>query len=161
MFSKKATKIDEIFTGDLTLCSKCQIDGEDFINFCGLFIKHKLYLGCHCGTLNRIRLGNLDRLGCHRGCLPGTHWGLYSERLCQGTFVFHGYQVLAHPRAIKWPLFRVHLVHSLKGHRWVYPGDGNWRLLKSLQPVCWFWPPLVVASLMAVFNLAARWKNGI
>ena len=25
MFSKKATKIDEIFTVDLTLCSKCQI----------------------------------------------------------------------------------------------------------------------------------------
>ena len=29
MFSKKATKIDEIFTVDLTLRSKCQIDGED------------------------------------------------------------------------------------------------------------------------------------
>ena len=29
MFSTKATKIDEIFTVDLTLCSKCQIDGED------------------------------------------------------------------------------------------------------------------------------------
>ena len=27
MFSK-ATKIDEIFTVNLTLCSKCQIDGE-------------------------------------------------------------------------------------------------------------------------------------
>ena len=33
MFSKKATKIDEIFTADLTLCSKCQIDGEDFVIF--------------------------------------------------------------------------------------------------------------------------------
>ena len=42
MFSKKATKIDEIFTVDLTLCSKCQIDGEDFINFCGLLRKHEL-----------------------------------------------------------------------------------------------------------------------
>ena len=30
MFSKKATKIDEIFTLDLTLFSKCQIKGEDF-----------------------------------------------------------------------------------------------------------------------------------
>ena len=30
-FSKKATKIDKIFTVDLTLCSKCQIDGEDFV----------------------------------------------------------------------------------------------------------------------------------
>ena len=43
MFSKKATKIDEIFTVDLTLCSKCQIDGEDFVNICGLLRKHELY----------------------------------------------------------------------------------------------------------------------
>ena len=43
MFSKKATKIDEIFTIDLTLCNKCQIDGEDFINFCGLLRKRELY----------------------------------------------------------------------------------------------------------------------
>ena len=33
MFSKKATKIDEIFTCDLTVSSKCQIDGEDFVDF--------------------------------------------------------------------------------------------------------------------------------
>ena len=43
MLSKKATKIDEIFTVDLTLCSKCQIDGEAFVNFCGLLRKHELY----------------------------------------------------------------------------------------------------------------------
>ena len=43
MFSKKATKIDEIFTVDLTLCSKCQIDGGEFVNFCGLLRKHELY----------------------------------------------------------------------------------------------------------------------
>ena len=42
MFYKKATKIDEIFTVDLTLCSKCQIDGEDFVNFCDLLRKHEL-----------------------------------------------------------------------------------------------------------------------
>ena len=42
MFSKKTTKIDEIFTVDLTLCSKYQIDGEDFVNFCGLLRKHEL-----------------------------------------------------------------------------------------------------------------------
>ena len=42
MFSKKAIKIDEIFTVDLTLCSKCQIDGEDFVNFYGLPRKHEL-----------------------------------------------------------------------------------------------------------------------
>ena len=41
MFLKKATKIDEIFTGDLTLYSKCQIDDEDFINFCDLLKKHE------------------------------------------------------------------------------------------------------------------------
>ena len=42
MFSKKARKIDEIFTVDLTLCSKCQIEGEDFANLCGLLRKHEL-----------------------------------------------------------------------------------------------------------------------
>ena len=42
MFFKKATKNDEIFTVDLTLFSKCQIDGEDFVNFCGLLRKHEL-----------------------------------------------------------------------------------------------------------------------
>ena len=35
MFPKKATKTDEIFTVDLTLCSKGQIESEDFVNFCG------------------------------------------------------------------------------------------------------------------------------
>ena len=43
MLSKKATEIEEIFAVDLTLCNKCQIDGEDFINFCGLLRKHELY----------------------------------------------------------------------------------------------------------------------
>ena len=43
MFSKKATKIDENFTVDLTLCSKCQIVGEDFVKFCGLLRKHEFY----------------------------------------------------------------------------------------------------------------------
>ena len=42
MFSKKATKIDELFIVDLTLCSKCQINGEDFFDFCGLLRKHEL-----------------------------------------------------------------------------------------------------------------------
>ena len=42
MFSKKATKIDEILTIDLTLCSKRQINGEDFVNFRGLLEKYKL-----------------------------------------------------------------------------------------------------------------------
>ena len=33
MASKKATKIDKIFTVDLTLCSKCQIYVEDFADW--------------------------------------------------------------------------------------------------------------------------------
>ena len=44
IFSKKAKKNDEIFTVDLTLCSKRQIDSEDFVNFHGLFRKYELYL---------------------------------------------------------------------------------------------------------------------
>ena len=44
MFSRKATKIDKIFTVDLTLCSKRQIDGEDFVNFHGLLRKYELYI---------------------------------------------------------------------------------------------------------------------
>ena len=53
MFSKKATKFDQIFTVDLTLCSKCQIDGEDFINFYGLLGKYELYIYLvQCGMLN-------------------------------------------------------------------------------------------------------------
>ena len=42
MFSKKTSKIDEIFTVDLTLTTECQIDGEEFVNFCGLLRKHEL-----------------------------------------------------------------------------------------------------------------------
>ena len=42
MFPKKPTKIEKIFTVHLTLCSKCQIDDEDFVNFCGLLRKHEL-----------------------------------------------------------------------------------------------------------------------
>ena len=43
MFSEKATKNDKIFTVDLTLSSDCQIDSEDFVDFCGLLRKYKLY----------------------------------------------------------------------------------------------------------------------
>ena len=45
MSSKKATKIDEIFTVDLTATTYCQRrhDGEDFVNFCGLLRIYELY----------------------------------------------------------------------------------------------------------------------
>jgi hypothetical protein len=61
MFSKKATKIDKIITVDLTLCSKCQFDGEDFINFCGLLRKHELY--------NAYFMGLKDEKSAHYSCL--------------------------------------------------------------------------------------------
>ena len=51
MFSKNATIIDEIFTIDLTLFSKCQIDGEDFVDFCGL-LKGQLISKCIFGDFN-------------------------------------------------------------------------------------------------------------
>ena len=38
IFSKKATKIDEIFTVDLTVTTYFQVDVED--NFCGLLLKY-------------------------------------------------------------------------------------------------------------------------
>ena len=56
LFSKKATKINEIFTIDLTLCSKCQIDGEDFVNF--------LWPSQKTRTLNKVFL--------RRRSFPGT-----------------------------------------------------------------------------------------
>ena len=43
VFSKNETNFDKIFTDDLTLTPYCQIDGEDFIKFCGLLRKHELY----------------------------------------------------------------------------------------------------------------------
>ena len=42
MSSKKAKKIDELFTVNLTLCSKCQMVGEDLVKVCGLLRKHEL-----------------------------------------------------------------------------------------------------------------------
>ena len=42
VFSKKATKIDKIFTVDLTLTTYCQINSEDFVYFCGLLRKLEL-----------------------------------------------------------------------------------------------------------------------
>ena len=35
-FSEKATKIHKIFAVNLTVSSNRQIDGENFVNFCGL-----------------------------------------------------------------------------------------------------------------------------
>ena len=33
-------KTEEIFTVDLKVCSKCQIDGKDFVDFCGLLRRY-------------------------------------------------------------------------------------------------------------------------
>ena len=43
VFSKWVTKIEEIFPINLTLATQCQIGGEDFVKFCGLLRKNKLY----------------------------------------------------------------------------------------------------------------------
>ena len=58
VFSKKATKIDEIFTDDLTITTQCQIDCEDFVNFCGLLRKRELY-----DTMTLARIYPDDKLG--------------------------------------------------------------------------------------------------
>ena len=42
MFSKKATKLTKSSPTIWRLLSKCQIDSEDFVNFCGLLRKHEL-----------------------------------------------------------------------------------------------------------------------
>ena len=48
MLSKKTTEFDEIFTVDLTLCGKCQINSEDFVNFCNLLRNYELYVKSNC-----------------------------------------------------------------------------------------------------------------
>jgi hypothetical protein len=54
VFSKNATKIEEIFTVDLTITTQCQIDGEDFFNFCGLLRKYKLYVAWHSESVSKL-----------------------------------------------------------------------------------------------------------
>ena len=70
MFSKKATKIDEIFTVDLTLCSKCQIYGEDFVNFCGLLRKHELYTRVQTYRKTLLTFKNLIASDCNNDLCP-------------------------------------------------------------------------------------------
>ena len=42
-FLRRPQKFNKILTVDLTVCSThCQIDGEDFVNFCGLLRKREL-----------------------------------------------------------------------------------------------------------------------
>ena len=62
MFSKKATKIDEIFTMDLTVCSKCQIDSEDFVNFRGFNMNFNPVIGLNMRNVWSWELWALDFL---------------------------------------------------------------------------------------------------
>ena len=74
MFSKKATKNDKIFTTDLTLDSKCQIDGEDFFNFRGLLRKNDLYPERNSDAPN---VDEKENSHFQFSCLPTkitTHW---------------------------------------------------------------------------------------
>ena len=54
MFSKKATKIDKIFTVDLTVTTYCQIDSEDFCQF--LWPSQKMW------TLNKLTPVSMTKL---------------------------------------------------------------------------------------------------
>ena len=65
MFSKKATKIDEIFTVDLTLTTYCQNGGDDFVNFCGLLRKHELK---HMILFQKYQKGKLSQLAGASNC---------------------------------------------------------------------------------------------
>ena len=67
MFSKKATKIDEIFTVDLTVTTYCQIDDEDLIQIQLTKSNPKITMGvkvpasCQLG-LNQPFLGSKSKL---------------------------------------------------------------------------------------------------
>ena len=63
--TKKNTKVYEIFTVYKTLCSRCQIDGENFVNFCGFIRKHELYLNRSC----------VQDKGQEPGCVKGN-WNI-------------------------------------------------------------------------------------
>ena len=54
MFSKKATKITKSSLSIWRLLSKCQIDDEDFVIFCGLLRKHEIYSQMFLFCLNRL-----------------------------------------------------------------------------------------------------------
>ena len=88
MFSKKATKIDKIFTVNLKLCSKRHIDGEDLVNFCGLLRKHELtglrinfaiYVEFHNISCSKFVSCNLDQL--HSDLLPYLLGLMYLKKL--------------------------------------------------------------------------------
>ena len=56
--------MDEIFTVDLTITTYCQIDGEDFVHFCGLLRKRELYLLID--DWSEIKIQNLKTLMFYR-----------------------------------------------------------------------------------------------
>ena len=70
MFSKKATKIDDIFTVNLTICNECQIDGEDFVNFCGLLKGQKISKQ-NCGA---IASSKIRRIEYYPECISFMFW---------------------------------------------------------------------------------------
>ena len=88
MFSKKATKIDEIFTVDLTLCSNCQMYSEDFVNFCGLRRRHELY---HVDVIYVIKFSSLVETFNHHQksyhLLQG-HQNLFQSKITPTTYYY-------------------------------------------------------------------------
>ena len=60
MFS--ATKIAKIFDVYMIICSKCQIDGENFFNICGLIRKYELYILSNYHLLDKQKLFSLYKV---------------------------------------------------------------------------------------------------
>ena len=89
MFSKKVTKIDEIFTVDLTLCSKCQIDGEDFVNFCGLVRHGRLYRDVHLlENTNFKRIKPFKNPLCNYSMLSLVHFARKKNTVQSGEAIY-------------------------------------------------------------------------
>ena len=104
LFSKKSTKINETFTVDLTLCRKCQIDGEDFIIFCGLLTNHKLTLQCNHlkrkGKCFRIKIINSKALRC---TFLGNRKTCLAQNLCNLSYLISQRQ--EHQRTMQLKVF--------------------------------------------------------
>ena len=93
MFFKKATKIDEIFTVDLTVTTYCQIDGEDFVNFWGLFWKRELYEQMHVRT-KCLFVQNvcLNKMFVYKKCFSKQNVCLSRQNVLSGMIWTHKWQ---------------------------------------------------------------------
>ena len=108
VFPKKATKIDEIFTVDLTLCSKCQIGGEYFVNFCGLL--RKINFNLHGSNLQYFVSGIEESI---------LFWSFIKSRHVSKSKNLGGREVMAAPSVLPktGPPLPPRLWHAWRGFR--------------------------------------------